>query len=445
MSLLARVLLGSAPREPKTEGCKSSGPQAGCATYSYNLQESGDLFPSNLMKSKANTEILSSNASEVLVYMVHGTFSSAEAFSSATEGLRKMISESLPNSVTAEFLYLDWSSRLFKLNNSHYQRTLAADRLAEKCHSDFDKHNPKSIVFLGHSHGGNVCVYAYERLSPMLKDKVVGIVCLSTPFITATPKAEPRYRVWRFLIVNPIGFGSVGVTIAGLSLLAAVWVGIPKVIPTFFVVMPDAFLIALASGLWSIMNHVNDSEIQRLLGSCSLNEEKLFVASTAFDEAAFWLTAFDLGERLVLLALNLRALLLVATAVSIASLGLNIDNETSTWAAVTKCVVSGLLAAISLFYSSTFLSVVASALRSTAIGLGGFSLENQFHFTIKVRKAPPGVNTYTAFIVENGKGLVHSRLYQDEQVSLAVTQWLLRRLFNRTDTRDALFSKPGEG
>jgi hypothetical protein len=74
-----------------------------------------------------------------------------------------------------------WSAR-----NSHHARLAAAARLAERIKKETSGASGEAVV-IAHSHGGNVALYAMR--DPEVEARVVGVVCLATPFLVVTPRS----------------------------------------------------------------------------------------------------------------------------------------------------------------------------------------------------------------------------------------------------------------
>jgi hypothetical protein len=92
--------------------------------------------------------------------------------------LRRIIELNLSGTT---FTVFEWSGK-----NSHAQRYRAAEDLRETIRRAADDHPDARIFILGHSHGGNVALYAMADIA--LRAKIQGIVTLSTPFMTAVQR-----------------------------------------------------------------------------------------------------------------------------------------------------------------------------------------------------------------------------------------------------------------
>ena len=105
------------------------------------------------------------------VILVHGTSATSDAWEPTTAALKQKMHDLEPLVVYRTF---SWSGE-----NSHEARLKAAGDLV-----DLVLREPSEtgqLVFIGHSHGGNVCLYATRH--PMVAPRVSRIITLGTPFI----------------------------------------------------------------------------------------------------------------------------------------------------------------------------------------------------------------------------------------------------------------------
>jgi pimeloyl-ACP methyl ester carboxylesterase len=121
---------------------------------------------------------------DVIVVLVHGTFSPRAEWTQPTSSLVRAIQNEFQDA-RLQFYRYDWPG-LFggSLNNTHFQRYAASLRLAEflgKLRSD---HPTAELFVIAHSHGGNVALYATKK-----EPRVDAIVTMGTPFIEITPRA----------------------------------------------------------------------------------------------------------------------------------------------------------------------------------------------------------------------------------------------------------------
>src|ERR1041384_1512570 len=112
-------------------------------------------------------------ASAPVFFLVHGTWSRFARWTRGGSLLRHAIRDRFGQSV--EFRRLSWSGK-----NTHAARREAAERLADDLESCRRDRLDSPIVLIGHSHGGNVIIYAAARKS--VREEISALVCLATPF-----------------------------------------------------------------------------------------------------------------------------------------------------------------------------------------------------------------------------------------------------------------------
>jgi pimeloyl-ACP methyl ester carboxylesterase len=111
------------------------------------------------------------------ITLVHGTFSNSSIW---TEAFTGQLAKALGG--TVHFETFDWSGK-----NSQLARLEAARELQKKLLSTQQQH-PEAVQFtVGHSHGGNVALYAIRH--PNVRRAVRGVVCLGTPFLAVRARA----------------------------------------------------------------------------------------------------------------------------------------------------------------------------------------------------------------------------------------------------------------
>lgn len=110
----------------------------------------------------------------IVITLVHGTFAKRAKWTREGSVLRTHLAKSLPARV--EFQRFEWSGR-----NRNADRKSAARRLGDLV-SRRTLTDPEAHQFLiGHSHGGNVALYALD--TPTREEAVSGVICFNTPFI----------------------------------------------------------------------------------------------------------------------------------------------------------------------------------------------------------------------------------------------------------------------
>lgn len=111
-----------------------------------------------------------------VVVLIHGTWAKDAAWTADRSSLRAYLTKTL--SGTIEFVVFPWSGK-----NSISARQRAAKDLQAFLHDLQLKFPDSQHYIVAHSHGGNIALYALK--DPFLAANVVGLACLSTPFLHA--------------------------------------------------------------------------------------------------------------------------------------------------------------------------------------------------------------------------------------------------------------------
>lgn len=114
----------------------------------------------------------------LVITLVHGTFGRWSGWLDKDSLLCRSLQSCFPGSVRL-CLNFRWSGL-----NSPYAREKAAKKLRQHLHAVIDECPADVHIVIGHSHGGNVALYAIK--DTRLADKIGGVICLSTPFLHAT-------------------------------------------------------------------------------------------------------------------------------------------------------------------------------------------------------------------------------------------------------------------
>jgi hypothetical protein len=163
-----------------------------------------------------------------VITLVHGTWSRRAAWTQPGSPLRHTLSHAAAGPVV--FQRFGWSGK-----NSISARQRGVRDLVRHLHAVTQQWPRARHYLVAHSHGGNIAFHALG--DPVLHDRVQGLVCLSTPFLTVTPRdlgPVGHIALW-WLPVILIFYGSVIVlqrimpaasdTWGPLLLIAAVAVG----------------------------------------------------------------------------------------------------------------------------------------------------------------------------------------------------------------------------
>jgi hypothetical protein len=123
------------------------------------------------------------NASRAfVVVLVHGTFASRAPWTQAGSRFREVLEQRLGN---VHFEPFEWTGA-----NSGKARRQAGLALRETLHG-LRRRFPRALVYVvGHSHGGNVALYATKLIGPV--PDVDGLVAIATPFLRARIRKVPK-------------------------------------------------------------------------------------------------------------------------------------------------------------------------------------------------------------------------------------------------------------
>jgi hypothetical protein len=114
-----------------------------------------------------------------VITMVHGTFAKNAQWTTDHSPLCNALRQQLGSRLLIR--PFPWSGA-----NRNLDRIEASKKLAKMLHEDIARY-PKALQFVvGHSHGGNVALYALRDTS--LQDKLHGIICINTPFLSVTKR-----------------------------------------------------------------------------------------------------------------------------------------------------------------------------------------------------------------------------------------------------------------
>jgi pimeloyl-ACP methyl ester carboxylesterase len=114
-----------------------------------------------------------------VITLVHGTWSRRAAWTQPGSPLRRTLSRAAAGPVV--FHRFGWSGR-----NSISARQRGVRELVRHLHAVTQQWPQARHYLVAHSHGGNIAFHALG--DPMLHDRIHGLVCLSTPFLTVTPR-----------------------------------------------------------------------------------------------------------------------------------------------------------------------------------------------------------------------------------------------------------------
>ena len=236
----------------------------------------------------------------LVIVLIHGTFAKDALWTAPQSSFRRNMETLLKRPV--RFEVFTWTGA-----NSHQARLDAGEELTKFLHRTYAEVPEARVYLAGHSHGGNIALYALRDWE--LRAKVKGVITLGTPFIDA--------ENWE--LGSPVGWIS---TLIEMVFLICLFIGLMIVFVAAFgllsVYFHWDFPLDLLGGLvvayicyrwvrrlrpWS-SEHELDRNVERFfspaidardISSCSLirnTEGALPVLSIRYslDEAGIWLT-----------------------------------------------------------------------------------------------------------------------------------------------------------
>ncbi|MBC8724570.1 alpha/beta hydrolase [Paraburkholderia sp. 31.1] len=184
---------------------------------------------------------------------------------------------------------------------------MAAHQLREHIGA-ISKENPEALqIVIAHSHGGNIALLASNHES--IKDKVKGIVCLSTPFLQAWPRPVGRAKILSASSGIVISLGNIAYFVMKYFSLPS-WFIVTSTsllaFPLFFIFGIFALRIAgekpctlptFSAERMLIIRAAGD-EASAVMGAATLFATLVMrIWSFMAQGAAHWLDMFDIGRK----------------------------------------------------------------------------------------------------------------------------------------------------
>jgi hypothetical protein len=140
-----------------------------------------------------------------VIFLVHGTFAPFARWTKSDSPLCRHLQDRLRDAV---FIRHEWSGSF-----TQRARRRASDELREKLKESYKSHPGAHHYVIGHSHGGNIALYAIDDEDQHAPLK--GIVCINTPFIVAIRRNTQNF-VLPFIYMLAAWLGTATVTVAFL-------------------------------------------------------------------------------------------------------------------------------------------------------------------------------------------------------------------------------------
>ncbi len=337
---------------------------------------------------------------------------------------------------TKEFL---WSGK-----NSHRARLEAAHRLATWLREEFKAPRFAAYYLIGHSHGGNVALYSLKMLTPELRRRVGGVVCLGTPFFHCIPRPE-----------HQLGFAALGgllpmICFEGLTVLLA-YCGysaiandlnhhnfqflsnLPASAKEWFVCLSMLTIILGALiGIYSAKVEQHKKALADWIRSDAEDSVRLFCAYAKGDEAYRWLdllqlpftATFELTGVLIGSSYFLTNIACKVGAAAHQTFGATLSIQL-----FIAFVVLGIVGFA--FAVSVVLTLIAAIVLRTTFFSFGEGLAVALTQDAHVRVTPPNRNSAILRKYEYGRSYFsHAHLHDDLAVISDIVEWLRGSLRN---------------
>jgi hypothetical protein len=146
-----------------------------------------------------------------VVTMIHGTFARNALWTSDGSNLCKALREKLSGDIVIR--RFPWSGA-----NRNSDRIEAGKKLADALSENLASYPDAAHFVIAHSHGGNLALYALH--DSRLQERLSGIICMNTPFISATRRDAEQL----FFGLGVLFVVAYGVWVAsGFALIAGGW------------------------------------------------------------------------------------------------------------------------------------------------------------------------------------------------------------------------------
>jgi len=384
----------------------------------------------------------------IVVTLVHGTWARHALWTAPESLLCQCLSHAVESTIS--FQRFVWSG-----GNSISARRRAVKQLVEHLHSVVYQFPLARHYIIAHSHGGNV---AFQALAdPMLNERIAGLVCLSTPFLT----------------VEPRNLGPLGHTVLGWFPGIAIFMGGCVIFGLFgqlnavnnglldFIGILLVCVFAIAGGILGprLLNRFSMSVVDSLQYP-SVDPSRLLILRAAGDEAAailglthviswaagrFWLvTSYSLDQAVKRVELWRESLIrhwhltALATVCSLALCVAAAENwlpEEFFFGLLPPLLIFSILVKggfTSMFISRALLSLIAApflvVIAFLGIAVGPELLVASLLFQVTGEPAPPGRWVVWQIAPQNDRSdtigeMMHSESYQNPQALAILGTW----------------------
>lgn len=201
--------------------------------------------------------------SPIIITFIHGTFDRGARWTQEDSIISQVLATEIGQQQPLLLCRPDWSGR-----NRQTDREIAANRLIGHIHQQ-SIHFPSSKHFLiGHSHGGNIILWALERAPKTISKSITAVVTVSTPFLEFRPRDEFS-EVHGLALLSRLCFAAI-LLFTWMALIASPsgwygrWLGwLAQIIQPLPAIITILFLSTLA--IWALSSALFNSLERRLL------------------------------------------------------------------------------------------------------------------------------------------------------------------------------------
>jgi hypothetical protein len=134
---------------------------------------------------------------DYVITLVHGTFAPSSRWTLSGSKLREHLKAELGENV--HFETFKWG-----VTNSQARRQASADHLAANLKRQVASRPQAKHFVLCHSHAGNIALYSLRDAA--LQNSLHGVVCMNTPFVTATRRSQSQIVLLPYIFLILLSF-----------------------------------------------------------------------------------------------------------------------------------------------------------------------------------------------------------------------------------------------
>ena len=364
-----------------------------------------------------------------VIILVHGTWGRKSDFLNSDSTFRRLIKEKIPDT---DFSVFTWSG-----SNRSSSRIKAADNLINHIAKLRELYPKACLLIAAHSHGGNVALYAYNKLND--KSLISGIICFSTPFLNLSVRKESKLYSYKdalsTVFASPITLLFIYLSFrvflyvidlilldVDTQLISATESVIRFLLVTFSI---SSFLLSLYLiyyGTPSMLRPLIDKWLkvankhEKQLRYPTLNDSQLFIVRTLADEAS---NAIAFSSFLIWVISSINDIIFYPL-----DLFHDFVETHDGWWFDAFWIIHFLLPVLHFILSIIFiLPLLTVLLLNKVTGLGYFS--TSIFLDMSVESSPPGSHTIHLFKPNLEKSVLsHSSSYYNDSAIEATIHWI---------------------